>query len=107
MTHGTNVVAVEVVYAHAEQPTYTLTLSGNPELEEGSPATGGSKRSAVNVSTVVDESKRAGLYRVDRVEFYAFSGVLILYNKNDLHLDDWPVLSINQENVDMQDIVVS
>jgi hypothetical protein len=58
---------------HAEHESHTLTLSGNPELEEGSPATGDEKHSTVVVSAVVDVKHIPGRYTVARAVFYSFA----------------------------------
>ena len=63
-----------VVYAHPDDPTYALVLRGNPEPAEGSATTGPEKRSAVELTEVVDEEMITGAYRPVRVMFYPHSG---------------------------------
>jgi len=73
-THSGNPVAVDAIYAQEGDESRTITLSGNPELEEGSPAYGEDKHSEVVLSAVVDVAHKSGDYRVARVVFYQFSG---------------------------------
>jgi hypothetical protein len=75
---SSHISAVDVVYAHTEFPALTLTLSGNPEAEEG--ATGRNKRHGAVVSGVVDVGHVSGYYEIDRFDFYPFSGGLISEN---------------------------
>jgi hypothetical protein len=73
-THAGTFFAVEVVYVHVEHESYTLTLSGNPEREEGSAATGDERHSTVVVSEEVDVTHIPGRYKIARVLFYQPSG---------------------------------
>ena len=73
-THDAPIFAVRVVYAHPDDPTYALVLRGNPEPAEGSATTGPEKRSAVELTEVVDEEMITGAYRPVRVMFYPHSG---------------------------------
>jgi hypothetical protein len=73
-THYDDIFAVEVVYAHSENRTYTLTLEGNPERKEGSPVTGPGKRSTVDLSGTFDGSHIPGVYWVERVLFHTLAG---------------------------------
>ena len=72
---SSHISAVDVVYAHYEYPSLTLTLSGNPETEEG--AAGRNKRHSAVVSGVVDVGHDPGYYEITRIDFYTFSGSLI------------------------------
>jgi hypothetical protein len=94
-THGTVIASVDVVYAHTEHPTFTLTMSGNPELAGGSSASGGQKRSSATVSAVVDVAHMQGSYRLDRVVFYTFAGDAILTDA--IYPEQWPDLVIHAE----------
>ncbi len=85
--HGTNVAAIDVVYAHTEHPTYTLTLSGNPEPGEGSPAT---------VSGVVDIAHIQGVYRMERVLLYTFAGSVV--HTDAIFPERWPDIVIHEED---------
>lgn len=73
-THDAPMHTVEVVYKSEEDASYTITLSGNPEPQEGSKTTGMSKRSIVDVGGVVDAAYPPGLYTVHRLVFYTLSG---------------------------------
>src|SRR5829696_8151223 len=64
--HSGNPAAVEVAYVNADDESRTITLSGNPVPDEGSPSTGMDKQSVVVVSAVVDEADIPGVYHVAR-----------------------------------------
>ncbi len=89
-----NIVAVEVVYAAQEEPSYTLTLSGNPEPVPGSATTGEWKQSTVHVSRVVDVSHRGQYYTVRRVVFNTFSGYAFI---DDTEREHWPLLILRDD----------
>jgi hypothetical protein len=90
-THDSPMHAVEVVYKSEEDSSYTITLSGNPEPQEGSKITGMSKQSIVDMSGVVDASYPPGLYTIHRLVFYTFSGGEITFLSEDaaLHHVGW------------------
>jgi hypothetical protein len=73
-THPDVVFSVEVVYAHSELRTYTLSMEGSPESEEGSPPTGPNKRSTVDLTGGFDGSHIPGVYGIERVLFHTYSG---------------------------------
>jgi hypothetical protein len=93
--HEANIMAVEVVYTHAEDLSYTLTLSGNPEPEPEKVTTRRYKASRADVSGVVDDAHRPGVYGARRVVFYTFSGQAFL--RDALELANFPVLQICPE----------
>ena len=82
--HRMNLLSVEVVFEHHEDPNITLTLSGVPEFkafvpsqenQEGGNLTGESYRtSEVLLSGEVDLEHIPGEYVVSRAEFYTASG---------------------------------
>jgi hypothetical protein len=92
-SHPDVIFAVEVVYAHSEDRTYTLTLEGNPELAEGSPDTGPDKRSTVLLSGVFDEAHMPGVYGVERVLFHTHTGATFRYD-GTLPSDRWRTLEL-------------
>jgi hypothetical protein len=91
-THDGHISAVEVLYTHHDDRTFALTLSGNPEPVEGSPAAGDGKRSTVDLTGVVDESLIVGTYSARRVPVYTFACSAELVTPADL--GDWPTLYI-------------
>ena len=96
-THNDNIDAVEVVYAHAEDPLTTLVLSGNPEPEEDSPEVGIKKRSQVALSEQVDIKHQPGDYHVQRVLFYTFCGNVLRYSTSEMTVEH-STLSVFEED---------
>ncbi len=98
-THGDHIVAVEVVYALEGNPSYTLCLSGNPTLEEGSPTVGSDKRSTVELSAVWDAAHAPGRYQMIRDVYYNFDGHAIFGMSVAAGLDDvkWPELEFDPD----------
>jgi hypothetical protein len=84
MWHRMNVLSVEIVFEHREDPAITLTLSGVPkfkaygpsqESQEGGNLTGELYRtSEVLLSGEVELEHIPGEYVVSRAEFYTASG---------------------------------
>lgn len=73
-THNDDIFAVEAVYAHYEKRTYTLTLRGNPELDEEDPTVGRKKRSTVELSGDYNGAHVPGRYGIERLIFYTLAG---------------------------------
>jgi hypothetical protein len=99
-THDDQIVAVEVVYAHEEERTHTLCLSGNPTLDDGSPTVGRAKRSTVELSAVWDAGHEPGRYEVVRAVYYNFAGHAgISFDLGGIHNVEWPVLELDIEGL--------
>jgi hypothetical protein len=122
-TSGATITAVEVVYAHLDHPWITLTLEGNAESEEDSPAYGPNKRGTAIVSGVAEFHHAVGVYVVSRVVFYTFTGFPMVYDRKDERPEGdgdpgpaalpgiqpvpgrWPMLAINRGPHTIGDVV--
>jgi hypothetical protein len=93
-THHDDIFAVEAVYAHSEDRTYTLTLEGNPELEGSSPGHGPGKRSTVILSGTFGESHIPGIYGAERVLFHTIAGSTFHYG-GTIRLGNWRTLELH------------
>ncbi len=93
--HSDQIVAVEAVYTNADEPTYTFTLQGNPDLSKESKTIGAEKHSTVDLRAVWDAAQLPGLYSMQRLVFYTFSGTAI--HDTPLAIADekeWPVFEL-------------
>ncbi len=95
-THNDQITAVDAVYTHEGDPSFALTLSGNPEPDESYPITGEGKRSVVDLSGVVDAAHLQGHYRFRRVLLYTFSGRAIYHSGFLDEQVQWPILEIRE-----------
>ncbi len=104
-THYDVIFAVEVVYAHSEDRTYTLTLAGNPEPEEGSSTKRPGKRSTVLLSGAFDGSHIPGVYGVERLLFHTLAGPTI-HDDAEVRTVRWRTLELHSPAHAVDDLQV-